>query len=403
MSVHWEERNKRWVVRFRDAAGRQRTVTANAKNFAKYELPMPDRIGRRAVNRLEAEILRRETATDGSIRSADRRKTMYLDVVARYIPPLLSADGRDAWEERPRGQPLENEKTYSDLRLQHMILVLAKYFPAYLERGSIHWRRNGQRKHDQVRSVHACTRRVNSIDREDIVSFQVYLSNSGIASATVRGYVTTLRSFLSWCTERGYMLANPAAGLSLPRRKRKEVKWLEARLVRELLRAVRGHPLEGAVQTVLSLGLRRTEMINLEWDDINFDVRIVRVRGTKTASAYREVVLPDGFVAYLKSLACSGTHPNVLLNSKGEPWNKDSLNSSLRRFRSAKRVPFHWNFQMLRATHGSLLVQEGIPIAHVSAALGHTDVRVTQGWYIGLNVTHVSPQISAAIGRVLRP
>ena len=52
------------------------------------------------MGRLEVEVLRHETATDGSIRSADRRKTMYLDVVARYIPPLFSAEGKDTWEER---------------------------------------------------------------------------------------------------------------------------------------------------------------------------------------------------------------------------------------------------------------------------------------------------------------
>ena len=79
MSVHWEEPGQRWVVRFQDIDGKQRSVTANASNFVKYELPVPERITRRAVRRLEAEVLRRETAADGSIRSADRRKTMYLD------------------------------------------------------------------------------------------------------------------------------------------------------------------------------------------------------------------------------------------------------------------------------------------------------------------------------------
>ncbi len=79
MSVHWEEPGQRWVVRFQDIDGKQRSVTANASNFVKYELPVPERITRRVVRRLEAEVLRRETAADGSIRSADRRKTMYLD------------------------------------------------------------------------------------------------------------------------------------------------------------------------------------------------------------------------------------------------------------------------------------------------------------------------------------
>ena len=401
MSTHWDASAHRWLVRFRDAEGRQRTVTANARNFAKYGVPMPDRPGGRAVRRLEAEVLRRETAADGSIRSAERRRAMHLDVVARYIPPLLSADGTDAWQERPPGQRLENERTYSELRLQHMILVLAKYFPSYLDTGAIEWRRKGRRKHDQVRRIHACSKRIDWISREDVVGFQIYLTNSDLAPATVRGYVTTLRAFFTWCTSRGYMLVNPADGLKLPSRRKTEIKWLEGPRVKELLRAIRGHPLEGPVRTIPGLGVRRAEMTGLQWADVNFEAGVVRVRGTKTAAAYRETPLPNQLAKYFRSLERSETAPNVLLNSDGEPWNKSSLNSSLRRFHAAKKTAFHWTFQMLRETYGSLLVQEGIPIAHVSAALGHTDVRVTQGWYIGLNATHVSPQISRAIGRVL--
>ena len=111
--------------------------------------------------------------------------------------------------------------------------------------------------------------------------------------------------------------------------------------------------------------------------------------------------MPRRLAASLKAMERSGRHPNVLLNTDGDPWNKSSLNCAIRRFRKAVRLPFHWKFQMLRATYGSLLVQEGIPIAHVSMALGHSDVKTTQRWYIGLNSTHVAPEIAAAIGRFL--
>ncbi len=224
---------------------------------------------------------------------------------------------------------------------------------------------------------------------------------NNLAPATVRGYVVTLKTFLSWCAARGYLLTNPAADVKLPPRKKREVRWLEQDKAKGLLKAVEGHPLEGPVRTILGLGLRRGEMINLERTDINFDEAIVRIRGSKTDSSFREVPLPKALAAYFQTLQWSEEVPNVLSNTGGEPWNKHSLNSSLRRFLAADHVPFDWNFQMLRATYGSLLVQQGIPIAHVSMALGHSDVRVTQGWYIGLGSTHVAPQISQAINQAL--
>ena len=401
MSVHWDISGNRWVIRFRDATGRQRTVTVNEKNLRKYGEHAQSRITERVAKKLEKAVLSRETAADGSIRSAGRRKLLWLEVVARYLPPLRDEAGRDRWHARP-AQPLENEKSYSRNQLDRMQRVLVSYFPAYLNLGKIRWHRKGKRKHHRVDPVHACPKAMNSVTREDVVGFQIHLTDSGLSPASVRGYMLTLKTFLSWCHRRDYVLGNPAQDISLPPRKKKEVKWLTEERMQELLRAVKGHSLEGPVRTILGLGLRRGEMINLEWSDVNFDTNTVRVRGTKTANALRGVPLPKWLAAYFRSLKRSSGSPNVLLNGGGHPWNKDSLNTALRRFLASGRTAFHWNFQMLRATYGSLLVQQGIPVAHVSIVLGHSDVRITQGWYIGLNSADVSPMITRAIGRVLK-
>lgn len=249
--------------------------------------------------------------------------------------------------------------------------------------------------------MHTCTRPIDKITRKDVAGFQIYLTNSGLATATIRGYMVTLKTFFSWCAERGYLHTNPGDSVKLPSRRKPQVEWIKADKVKQLVISVKGSALEGPVRTILGLGLRRGEMVNLEWTDINFDAGIVRVRGTKTVNAYREAPLPKTLKRYFKSLAESEVVPNVLLNTDGLPWNEDSLNSSLRRFISASHVPFKWNYQMLRATYGSLLVQKGIPISHVSMVLGHADIRTTQNWYIGLNSTHVAPEIARVIGQIL--
>ena len=55
MSVHWDEIGNRWVIRFRDANNRNRTVTVNAKNLRKYEEYVPNRITERVAKRLEKQ------------------------------------------------------------------------------------------------------------------------------------------------------------------------------------------------------------------------------------------------------------------------------------------------------------------------------------------------------------
>ena len=401
MSVHLVQATGRYVIRFRDADGRNCSVTLNKTNLHKYGQHIPDRFTERVAKKLEQAILARETGPDGSVGSIGRRRLLWLDVVARYLPPLLNRQRQDIWEARPTSQRLENEKTYSRNQLDRMHRILTVYFPQYLDRGKINWRRNGKRRHNRTARVYTCTRRIQNITREDVAGFQICLRRANLGPASVRGYMVALKTFLAWCAARGYLLTNPALEVKLPPRKKREVRWLEQDKAKGLLKAVEGHPLEGPVRAILRLGLRREEMINLEGIDINFDEAIVRIRGSKTSSSFREVPLPKALAAYFRTLQWSDQIPSVLRNTHGEPWNKHSLNSSLRRFHAASHLPFDWNFQMLRATYGSLLVQQGIPIAHVSMALGHTDVRVTQGWYIGLRSTDVAPQISEAIDQAL--
>ena len=338
MSVHWDEIGQRYVVRFRDADGRNRAVTVSAKNLTMYGLRVPDRISQRVARRLKQAILARETAADGSMRSINRRQLLWLEVVARYLPPLFDEAGRDTWEARPAGQRLENERTYSRNQLDRMQRVLTSYFPSYLEHGRIRWQRRGRRRHNRADTVYVCTRRTGSISREQVVGFQIYLSaEAGMSPATVRGYMAKLKTFMLWCYKRDYILNNPAADLKPPSEKKREVLWLDDKQANELRKAVKGHQLKGPVRTILGLGLRRSEMMSLQWRDINFEAAIVRVRGTKTDRALREIPRSKMSARYFRTLQRSKDNPNVVLNTNGRPWNRSSLNSAVRRFRAAGR------------------------------------------------------------------
>ena len=95
--------------------------------------------------------------------------------------------------------------------------------------------------------MHTCTRPIDKITREDVAGFQIYLTNSDLAAATIRGYMVTLKTFLSWSVEREYLRANPGDGVKLPSRKKPQVEWLEPDKVKELAKAIKGSALEGPV------------------------------------------------------------------------------------------------------------------------------------------------------------
>ena len=283
MSIHFDKASGMFVIRFRDGDGRNCRVTVNEKNLTKYGQFAPDRITERVAKKLEQAVLASETAPEGSIRSQAKQKMLWLEVVARYLPPVLDRAGNDTWEDRPP-EKLVNPKGYSGRQLDRMQRILTCYFPGFLNHGHVHWTRHGKKRHYKAEKIHACARTVSSVTPKDVSGFQIHLSECIDSAESLRGYMTCLKTFLAWCVGNSCLRENPAEGLVMPSRKRAEVdedelavRYLDEKEVGVLRKAVDGTILDGPVRAILGLGLRRAEMARLKWADVNFESGMVTI------------------------------------------------------------------------------------------------------------------------------
>ena len=134
-------------------------------------------------------------------------------------------------------------------------------------------------------------------------------------------------------------------------------------------------------------GLRLSEALNLGWKDISSDWSNMTVYGSKTQT-YRVIPISSevsGLLVTLKRLNAAnvGKDTNkVFVTSKGVPligvktsWNgvRDSLS-------------FNCDWRMLRRTFGSRLIKKGVSLYAVSQLLGHSSVKTTEEWYVGLDL-----------------
>ncbi len=69
---------------------------------------------------------------------------------------------------------------------------------------------------------------------------------------------------------------------------------------RKLREALRGHQLEAMITLALVTGMRRDELLRLEWRDIDLEKREVRVRNSKTKSSDWMIHFPEGVTEMLK-------------------------------------------------------------------------------------------------------
>lgn len=195
------------------------------------------------------------------------------------------------------------------------------------------------------------------------------------------------------------------ASETIPRVTKQEAKHLTPESVREILDAASGSRYEPVLRLISATGLRRGEAIGLEWSDIQFEKKLMRVRFTvsrvqgqliktspKTANSRREIPLSDGVIQLLK------THRKNQITERlmaGDKWQDNGLVFStelgglidprnlLRAFTKAAQTTGLENVGLhtLRHSAATAMLNVGVPMHVVSRILGHSSISITVDTY----------------------
>ncbi|XUZ26309.1 tyrosine-type recombinase/integrase [Streptomyces sp. RMIT01] len=138
-------------------------------------------------------------------------------------------------------------------------------------------------------------------------SFMAELKRTEVPPAARFEVLRVLRNALNRAVREELLTRNVAELVDMPKVTKKEAKPWNAREAITFLRSARAHRLYAACVLVLVLGLRRSEVLGLRWQDIDFDQRqftplkqVQRVKGVglvlkdlKTESSHAMLPLPE--------------------------------------------------------------------------------------------------------------
>lgn len=132
--------------------------------------------------------------------------------------------------------------------------------------------------------------------------------------------------------------------------------------------------LRPAIITALFTGLRLTNVMALDWADVDLPARriTVRVKSRKPGGKVLSVPIATPLVAELALLGAADTGPVFTYRGRPVAKMRRSFTTALR---AAGIADFHWHD--LRHTSASWMVQRGVPIAVVRDILGHSDIKLT--------------------------
>lgn len=207
-----------------------------------------------------------------------------------------------------------------------------------------------------------------------------------LAHSSRRNLRACLRAWGTWVA--GHGVPNPAASLPRLRRARTRPKVLSPRELDRLLRLLPHLPEREAaiIAFILDTGLRVSELVALNRDDLDLEYSQVTVRHGKGDKS-RVAFFSDTTGRFLSRYLSTHGWPHVWhgTNATGDsgPLTENGVRQALR------RVAHDHGFEslsphLLRRTCGSALLGRGVGLSVISDQLGHEDLQVTRDYYARL-------------------
>jgi integrase len=208
----------------------------------------------------------------------------------------------------------------------------------------------------------------------------------GLKPGSVNRHITSIKAMFKAAVDWDYLPRSPASRLKKLRENERSIRFLERDESERLLEASIGGPdyLYPIVLLALHTGMRRSEILHLRWQDMDFrreEVRVENMEGHLTKSGRtRTVPMTELVREHFRPLRQIGfLFPG--LNGKPQRQLDKSFKSALKRAGIEK-----FRFHDLRHTFASHLTMQGVPQRAVQELLGHGSGRMTERY------SHLSPK-----------
>lgn len=232
----------------------------------------------------------------------------------------------------------------------------------------------------------------------------------GMSHASIKNHSKVLKQVLEKAVEDSYLTQNVALRVTIPRAdvetERQQAVFLDAVQANTLLAAFQGHRIQSLLLMTLYYGLRRSEVVGLKWDAVDFAKNTITIKHvivktstieakdrTKSKTSRRTFdLLPEVKEMLLQmqeeqqqyKILCGNEYHDtgyIFTWDNGLPYRPDFITRAFQSQLKKAGLP-RMRFHDLRHSCASILYDKGWGLKDIQEWLGHADIETTGNIYL---------------------
>ena len=230
-----------------------------------------------------------------------------------------------------------------------------------------------------------------SVTTDSVRGYLANLNEKQYSKATIARKLATLRSFYKFLVKRNHISANPVMVVRTPKQEKKLPRFLEYEEVKRLLDTPPINTWLGArdraiMETLYSTGIRVSELVALNMDDIDFLGEVIHVRG----KGKKERITPIGtsalqtiqhYMEFRNKRAQNNSNFDtkvLFVNKHGRRLSTRSVRRKMDKYLKMAGLDPAISPHTLRHSFATHMLNNGADLRSVQELLGHQSLSTTQ-------------------------
>lgn len=235
----------------------------------------------------------------------------------------------------------------------------------------------------------------------DIDAFLAQQHDLNKATSSISRMISSLRKFYQWLARQNIQKLNPMLEIDPPKKEHRLPVALTITEVDQLLAQPDIHQKLGLrdralLETLYATGIRVSELINLKFDNLHEDLKLLKVLGK--GSKERLIPISAVAISWIQRYQTKVREPLLLkagkasdyifLNNRGGSLTRQAVWQIIKRYCRMAGIAKDVTPHTLRHTFATHLLENGADLRVVQEILGHSDISTTQ-IYTNLSQKHI--------------